>query len=212
MQLIAALIPPGSVRENLAAVVRSVPGDPGELRPVPPALLHTPLASFGNVALGDRQKLAVALRDAVGQCQPLRLSFHGSNALEESGDDSVWATLNGDIEPLTDLAAQIRTAVRRIGFLLDRRNFRGRARVGRITDTTTAPYLHRLVDRLDEYDGPAWVVDEVALVRAQPRGADGHQPPFEVLELVSMSRPLHVPAADTHEASVATRPREWGTR
>jgi RNA 2',3'-cyclic 3'-phosphodiesterase len=165
MRMYAALVPPPAVLEDLAAVVRSVRGGESELDAVPVERMHLPLANFGNVGLTDRVAIQQALTDEVARWAPMRLRFHGGSALVDPGDDSVWAHLEGDLELLTGLGTVLPRVVHRLGFLIDRRLFRTRVRVGRITPATSLGYLERLLSRLDGYAGPAWNAHHVSLLR-----------------------------------------------
>jgi 2'-5' RNA ligase len=165
MQMYASLVPPRSVRDDLAAVVRSVRGGDAELDPVPADLLHLPLGYFGNVGLADRLALHTALQQEAAGWAPLELRFRGGSALVSAGDDAVWAHLEGDLAQLTAMGTLIPRVVHRLGFLIDRRTFVTRVRVGRITPTTSVDYLERLLSRLQGYSGPAWTAHHVALLR-----------------------------------------------
>jgi 2'-5' RNA ligase len=180
MRMSAALIPPPPVLEDLAAVVRSVRGHDTQLEPVPADLMRLPLGNFGNVGLTDRMALQEALTDEVARWAPLQLRFRGGAALVDPGDDSVWAEMSGDLEQLTAMGAVVPRVVHRLGFLIDRRSFRTRMRVGRITPTTSLEFLERLLTRLDGYSGPAWTSHHVSLLR-HLSGDGSSEPMFEVL-------------------------------
>ncbi len=180
MRLSAALLPPGSVLEDLAAVVRSVRGSDVELYPVPPEEMLLPLAHFGNVGLTDRMALREVMEEEVARWAPLELRFRGGSALVDDGDDSVWAQLDGDIEQMVAMGTVIPRVVQRLGFLIDRRVFRTRVRVARITPATTVEFLERLLARLEGYSGPAWTAHDVVLLRRH-LGIDGEKPGFDVL-------------------------------
>ena len=180
MRMSAALIPPPPVLEDLAAVVRSVRGHETQLEPVPAELMRLPLGNFGNVGLTDRMAVQESLADEVSRLAPLQLRFRGGSALVDPGDDSVWAELSGDLEQLTAVGALIPRVVHRLGFLIDRRAFRTRMRVGRITPTTSVEFLERLLSRLDGYSGPAWTSHHVSLLR-HLSGDTASEPVFEVM-------------------------------
>lgn len=187
MRLFAALVPPQGVLDDLTAVVRSVRGAPDELQQLPADLLHVPLANFGNVGLGDALDLREAMLQEMAYWSPLELRFRGGGALEDDGDDSVWARLDGDVEHLSAIGAVVPRVVQRLGFLVDRRFFRPRVRVGRITASTTAKYLERLVERLEGYAGPAWTAYDVALLRARESGPQQTDTAFEVMHLLPLA-------------------------
>jgi len=180
MRMSAALIPPPPVLEDLAAVVRSVRGHETQLEPVPADLMRLPLGNFGNVGLTDRMALQEALTDEVSRWAPLQLRFRGGSALLDPGDDSVWAEMSGDLEQLTAMGSVIPRVVHRLGFLIDRRSFRTRLRVGRITPATSLEFLERLLSRLDGYAGPAWTSHHVSLLR-NLSGDGASEPMYEVM-------------------------------
>lgn len=180
MRMFAALIPPAPVAEDVAAVARSVRGSGQQLEALPADLLHLPLGNFGNVGLADRTALQEALEEEVARWAPMELRFRGGAALEGPGDDSVWARLDGDVELLTAMGNVIPRVVQRLGFLIDRRSFSTRVRIGRITEHTSLEFLERLLDRLDGYCGPAWTAHHVSLLRHRT-GEEDTLPTLDVL-------------------------------
>jgi 2'-5' RNA ligase len=76
----------------------------------------------------------------------------------------LWAGLDGDVQPLVDLAERLRAAVGVLGLPLEDRPFRphltlARWRPGRPADGT-------LPDRLAGYRGPEWPAAEVRLLES----------------------------------------------
>jgi 2'-5' RNA ligase len=185
MRMSAALIPPSAVLEDLAAVVRSVRGSETGLEPVRAERMCLPLGSFGNVGLPDRVALQQALAEDISRRSPFELRFRGGTALVDPRDDSVWAELTGDLEQLTAVGTAIPRVVQRLGFLIDRRSFRTRMRVGRITPATNLQFLERLLSRLGGYSGPAWTTHHISLVR-HLGAAGAADPGFEVLQELPM--------------------------
>ena len=194
MRLFAAIVPPRPVLEELAEVARPdrAPADPrparrGLLRrlsarssaPVAGAAsvddpeldrptldqMYLPITSFGNVTTGDAVKLANALRAEAETWQRPEVRFAGGAALEFPGDESVWAKLDGDIDALMTIGRGVPLLVQRLGFFVDRRQFRPWLSVGTITDHTTAPYLQEIVDALDAFEGRTWTVESVVLMK-----------------------------------------------
>jgi 2'-5' RNA ligase len=213
MRLFAAIVPPRDVLQQVVDVVDSVPStltsDPGPSRwwrrqagkgtrdrsataTVNPELarpeierMHIPITYFGNVTLGDSTKLADALRAKAGTWSRPVVRFAGAAALEFPGDESVWATLDGDVEGLKVVGRGVPEVVKRLGFFVDRRVFRPWLSVGTITDETTAPYLERLVAAIEGMDGRPWTVDAVWLMR-RPAEADSGDA-FEAMERMPLA-------------------------
>jgi 2'-5' RNA ligase len=155
-------------RTPVATETSPVRSGTDELEALEPVKMYLPISGFGNVTLSDSVKLTNALRAEVAAWRRPRLVFSGGAALEFPGDDSVWVKLDGDIDELGVIGRGIPTAVQRLGFFVDRRQFRPWMSVGTITDTTTAPYLERLVAALDAFRGEPWTADAVYLMKWLP--------------------------------------------
>lgn len=151
----------------------------------PGHLLHLRLASFGKVALADSVKVHRSLDREVAEWPSMTFRFRGGAVLEPIGDDSAWATLEGDVEQLIEMANLVVRVVKRLGFLVDRRLPRTLVRVGRITPATTETYLQRLLDRLESYAGPEWTCRDLVLLRVTD-SAEGADPTFEVLHRLAL--------------------------
>jgi RNA 2',3'-cyclic 3'-phosphodiesterase len=173
MRLYAAVVPPAHARQEIADLVRAAGPDSPELAAVPAADLRIPVTGFGNVSQGDAVQLVSTLRREAAAWPRPELRFAGSAALEWPGDDSVWARLDGDVDGVLTIGRGVPPAVKRLGFLVDRRAFRPWMSVGTITDYTTAPYLERLVAALDEYKRPLWTLSTLAVMRKVPLDETG---------------------------------------
>jgi 2'-5' RNA ligase len=215
MRLFAAIVPPREVLQEVVAVVDSVrstldldpePAKWWRRRPsgkghaagaesVPPVnkeldrppieLMHIPITNFGNVTLGDSVKLADALREKAASWSRPEVRFAGAAALEFPGDESIWATLDGDVDGLRVVGRGVPEVVKRLGFFVDRRVFRPWLSVGTITDETTAPYLERLVAAIEGLEGRPWSVDAVSLMR-RPAEAESSDT-FEEMERMPLA-------------------------
>jgi 2'-5' RNA ligase len=182
--LSAAMIPPQSAVDELAALVRSVADDERQFEAVPPAWMHLPVTRFGNVGPGDVTRIVQALREAAAEWAPPRLRFAGAVALEWPGGESVRAALSGEVDGLTAIARQVPTAVEGLGFFVDRRGFRPWVSVGTVNAMTTPPFQSRLVESLGSYTGPEWWLSHLSLVRKSWAKSDELARPFEVVDEV----------------------------
>ena len=165
MRINAAVQPPDYAVEHITRALDSLGLADSQIDWVPHALWLLPLATFGNVALRDAQDLEDLLVKEIGKLQPMEMRLSAITPLPEDGDDSVWVGWDGDVEEMTKLAAAIPVWVRPFGFLLDRRSFKLRMRVARVTPQTTVFDLERIVERLGHYQGPEWLVEDVTLGR-----------------------------------------------
>jgi 2'-5' RNA ligase len=155
-----------------------------ELTAIEPVHMYLPLTGFGNVTLGDSVKLASVLRAEAATWPRPSLTFAGGAALEFPGDESVWVKLDGDVEALKTIGRGVPQAVQRVGYFVDRRQFRPWLSVGTITDTTTAPYLERLVAALDEFRGEWWTAEAVSLMKWLP---DAEREEYEEMERMPLA-------------------------
>jgi RNA 2',3'-cyclic 3'-phosphodiesterase len=206
MRLFAAIVPPQAVLEEVrdaVAGVRTSTGpvkepkrglfgrrsggraDVAEVAPdeelVIPTLreMYLPVTHFGNVTQGDSVQLARALRTEARTWERPTVRFSGGTALEFKGDESVWAKLEGDLDELMTIGRGVPQVVQRLGFFVDRRQFRPWLSVGTITDKTTPPYLEALVAALDGLSSNKWTVETVSLMKRLP---DEGPHAFEVME------------------------------
>jgi 2'-5' RNA ligase len=192
MRLFAAIVPPRAVLEEVLEVVRGVrpvqePVQRKGLRArfgahtqtteqviddeltVPDlAQMYVPLTGFGNVTLGDSVQLSKALRTEAQTWQRPTVRLAGGTALEFRGDESVWAKIIGDMDALQTVGRSVPQVVQRLGFFVDRRQFRPWISVGTITGATTAPYLQSVVDALEGFEGQAWTIESISLMKRLP--------------------------------------------
>jgi len=159
------MLPPETARAELFEVVNAVAPGTAELEVTPVATMWIPVSGFGNVTMRDYDQMLQALRrEATGWPRP-QVRFAGSAALEFEGDRSVWSRVDGDVEGLLTVGRGVPSAVKRLGFVVDRRKFRPWMSVGTITETTTAPCLERLVAALDDFKGEPWTLEALTIVR-----------------------------------------------
>jgi RNA 2',3'-cyclic 3'-phosphodiesterase len=106
--------------------------------------------------------LVEAAAPAVAVAPPMTLRLAGGGRFGSLRRPQVaWTGLDGDVEPLVQLAARLAAVARRLGLPVEDRAFRphltlGRWRPGRPADGG-------LIDRLAAYRGPDWPVTEVRL-------------------------------------------------
>jgi 2'-5' RNA ligase len=136
-----------------------------ELDLIPRERLFLPVAGFGNVTREDAVPLAAALNAAAASWASPSVRLAGGGALEFPDDRSVWAKLDGDIEDLLTVANGVAQSVERRGFFVDRRAFRPWLAVATITGSTTASHLENVVAALDAFEGEAWTIEWISLVK-----------------------------------------------
>jgi hypothetical protein len=189
-----AIVPPRSVLEAVAAVVHSVPEPaepqptpqpkgllgrvgrhraphadppveaPAMLEHVPVERMQLPITGFGNLTTHDAHRLVDAVREAAAGWTPPVVRFAGGTALDFPGDWSVWAKLEGDVDELMTVSRGVPQSVERLGYFVDRRQFRPMMSVATVTAATTGPFLEELVGALDAFRGDEWAV-EISLTK-----------------------------------------------
>jgi 2'-5' RNA ligase len=166
MILSLAFVPPATVLDHIVRSVDLRRASVDGLSVVPRAELHMSMTTFGNVSRGAVPQLVQAVSRAAESWPPApTVRLAGGKALEWPGDTSVWATAQGDVEPMNAVARSIAPAVDRLGFAVDRRRFHSWLPVARVTAETELASLERLLAQLDAYSGPEWVVSQLCLLR-----------------------------------------------
>ncbi len=158
------------------------PPEHDQLDRTPVAGLYIPITTIGNLTQGDSLELRNALRTKAATWERPTLHFSGGTALEWSGDLSVWAKLDGDIDRLALVGAGVPTVVKQLALFVDRRQFRPWLAVGTITEQTTAPYLEELVAALERFHGSSWTQESFSVIKALPETGF-----FEVVEDMALA-------------------------
>ncbi|MDV9169740.1 RNA 2',3'-cyclic phosphodiesterase [Streptomyces sp. W16] len=176
MRLFAALLPPEDVLAQLGAVVdelQVLPGADG-LRWTSRRGWHFTLAFYGEVDEDVVPELSAGLARTARRTEPFGLTVRGGG---QFGDGrALWAGVEGDVSALRQLAEHCEEAA----VAGEHRRYRAHLTVARSREATDVrPYL----DRLDDFAGRPWTVDELVLVRSNlPRsGVSGEQPRYEAV-------------------------------
>jgi RNA 2',3'-cyclic 3'-phosphodiesterase len=126
---------------------------------------HLTLLFLGAVPPDDLPPLSDGVAEAVAAAPPMTLRLAGAGRFGSVRRPQVlWAGLAGDVAELGALASRLQRTARSLRLAVEDRPFRphltlGRWRPGRPADGA-------LADRLGDYWGPDWPVEDVALVRS----------------------------------------------
>jgi RNA 2',3'-cyclic 3'-phosphodiesterase len=157
--------PPPAAHEHLMAALAALRGCPGAPRWSEPARWHLTLLFLGTVPAATVPGLVEAVGPAVAAAGPLRLRLAGAGRFGSRRRPQVaWIGLDGDVAGVTELAARLAAAARRLGLAVEDRPFRPHLTVGRWRPGHPADA--GLMDRLAGYRGPDWPVREVHLVQS----------------------------------------------
>jgi 2'-5' RNA ligase len=201
MRLYAAVVPPQSQVERLFEDL-SAHSDDGALTWTAVEAVRIGLCYFGSLTQTDAARLTARVTVKAAELDSFPLRFSGGGALDEEGDDSVWVGLRGDLDQLSALASAMADTARVDGLMVDRRAYRPRFPVARITANTTVPRLQTIVDTLTAYEGDAWNVTELALI--EPRLSSEHTAfqSFDVVAVLPLAaRPVASETGDGDEPS-----------
>ncbi|MEO6790458.1 MAG: RNA 2',3'-cyclic phosphodiesterase [Ornithinibacter sp.] len=178
MRLFVALTPPEDVVEHLDAFLDPRRDTPAPLRWSPPEQWHVTLAFMPSVPDHVVDDLVAGLEVLATHHSPDEISVGGGGCFPDvTRARVVWAGIRGG-SSLASLARGARSAAANIGAAPEGGAFVPHltlARLGRPTDAT------RWVRVLDAYAGPAWLVDEVALVESHLPREKAHRPRHQVL-------------------------------
>jgi len=163
MRLNAALMPSEDAVKHLAAALRDPAGEQDLVHWLRPGHWTCQLAAFGNVSRNDLEPIETLISTEVASRRPLDLWLAHVVALPDPGDHHIWVEVHGDTDALAEVAFGIPDWVRPSGFVLDRRSFKPRIQLGRVTSRTTPAFLEALIERLGSYEGPVWTAGQVLL-------------------------------------------------
>ncbi|MEU6820338.1 RNA 2',3'-cyclic phosphodiesterase [Streptomyces atriruber] len=180
MRLFAAVLPPDSATSELADAARVLKGLPGAdaLRWTARDSWHFTLAFMAEVDEAAVPDLTGRLERAAHRTPPFSLALRGGGHF---GERALWAGATGDVRALRLLAQRADAAARKAGVTMEEhRHYRPHLTLARGRgETGLGPY----VDALAAFEGTAWTVGELTLVRSNlPRsGVPGERPRYEAV-------------------------------
>ena len=119
-------------------------------------------------------ELVDAAGEAVAAAPAMRLRVAGAGRFGAVRRPQVfWAGLDGDVEPLVELAGRLAAAARELGLPVEDRPFRPHLTLGRWVPRRPAD--GNLPEVLARYRGPAWPVTEVRLVESHLGAASPYE-------------------------------------
>ncbi|TQN27666.1 2'-5' RNA ligase [Haloactinospora alba] len=182
MRLFLAVYPTGEVLDGVAEAVR-------ELRDANPRLRwtgrddwHLTLLFLGEVSeegIGDlRERFAAE----IPRHPRMRLAVRGAGTFPGDAASArvLWAGIEGDVDPLADLAGAVSRTARRAGVAVQRRPYVPHVTLARSREPVDASELRT---ELLEFATPFWEAGEVHLVHSRP----GQQPRYRTVDTWALS-------------------------
>jgi 2'-5' RNA ligase len=184
MRAFVAVLPPPEVVQHLDGFL-SVRREAATFRWSDPDQWHVTLAFTDSLPDRSFDELDDLLAGAAGRHDSFGMHIAGGGAFPHAdGARVLLAALEPDA-PMDGLAAACRSALSRAGARVDGQRFRPHvtlARLGRPAGVT--PWVRLL----DAYDGPRWMVSEVALVASHLGEGPRRRPRYEVLGAYALGR------------------------
>ena len=166
MRLFVGLAPPTAVLNDLDAACTPLRPGRGDLRWTSRELWHITLAFLGEVSEGSLDRLLPRLERGARRHPAFGLSLAGAGAFPSPERANVlWSGLSGDRKALGELAMSVSAGARRAGAPPPDQGRRYRPHVTLARCRMPAD-VRAIVDDLSGYQGPAWTVDEIYLIRS----------------------------------------------
>ena len=186
MRMFVALMPPAEAIEDLDAFLEPRRAA-GEFRWATPEQFHLTLAFLAKVEDRHLDELVERLGRAAERRTSFPTRVAGGGAFPNVGRARIlWAGLDLD-EPgrteLDRLATGARAAASRTGISVDGQRFRPHVTLARLGRPTEVSNWVRL---LENYAGPAWTADTVALIASHLGEGHGGRPRYEVVEELTL--------------------------
>jgi 2'-5' RNA ligase len=132
---------------------------------IPAGRLCVPIASFGNVTMGDALRVAESLKEEANQWATPTVRFSGVTVHEVAGRRSVALTLEGDVDDLQAVARSITQCVQRRGFRFDRRKFHPMLEVATVGESASSSQVVSFLNNLEGFQGEPWTIDHLSLLK-----------------------------------------------
>jgi 2'-5' RNA ligase len=171
-----AVDPPDDARVHLEQSLEPLRDAAGAPRWVAPDRWHLTLLFLGAVPEDRVPPLAAVAGDVVGSAPAMSMRLAGAGRFGPLRRPQVfWAGLDGDVQPLADLAAGLAAAARGLDLPVEDRPFRAHLTLGRWPPRRPADGT--LPEWLAGYRGPVWRVGEVRLIESHL----GRASPYETV-------------------------------
>jgi RNA 2',3'-cyclic 3'-phosphodiesterase len=178
VRLFVGLAPPAAVLDHLDAACAPFRPVRDDLRWTSRELWHVTLAFLGEVSEETLDRLAPGLERAAGRHRAFTLSVAGAGSFANPARANVlWSGMSGDRRALAGLAESVSAAARGAGATPPDadRGFTPHLTLARCR----APVdVREIVATLGRYQGPAWRVEEIYLIRSTL----DRQPRYETLD------------------------------
>lgn len=158
------------VRARLATLCKALAETRARVRWVRPDAMHLTLVFIGDVPDGMSPALSNAVQESVAGIGPFTLNVTGTGFFGKGKSPRViWAGVQAEDAPLTDLQSRLATAMRALDLQIDDRPYSPHLTIGRVRGRTHVdPLLQALEAHAEEEFGEV-PVNDVRLMRSELR-------------------------------------------
>ncbi|MET9920025.1 RNA 2',3'-cyclic phosphodiesterase [Streptomyces sp. NPDC006435] len=160
VRVFIALAPPDHAKEELARELRPAYGTHPQMRWNRVEDWHITLAFLGELPVGTVPLLRPPLAGLAAEHRPLRLALRGSGNFD---DRVLWSGIDGDLDGLHVLAADVRTAVENCGVAFESRPLRPHLTLARARRGDRSS-VGEIAERIAGFTGLRWHTERLHLV------------------------------------------------
>ncbi|MDK0517673.1 RNA 2',3'-cyclic phosphodiesterase [Streptomyces sp. ML-6] len=160
VRVFIALAPPDHAKEELARELRPAYGTHPRMRWNRVEDWHITLAFLGELPVGTVPLLRPPLAGLAADHQPLRLALRGSGNFD---DRVLWSGIEGDLDGLHMLAADVRTTVKNCGVAFTERPLRPHLTLARARRGDRSS-VGEIAEGLAGFTGRQWHTERLHLV------------------------------------------------
>ncbi|WP_405708217.1 MULTISPECIES: RNA 2',3'-cyclic phosphodiesterase [unclassified Streptomyces] len=160
VRLFIALAPPDDAKDELARELRPAYGTHPQMRWNRIEDWHITLAFLGELPVETVPLLRPPLAGLAADHRPLRLALRGNGNFD---DRVLWSGIDGDLDGLYALAADVRTAVRNCGVAFEERPLRPHLTLARARRGDRSS-VGEIAERLAGFTGRRWDAGRLHLV------------------------------------------------
>jgi RNA 2',3'-cyclic 3'-phosphodiesterase len=159
---------PGDVCRMLAGLQNDVRRYGFRIRWVPTGGLHLTLRFLGDISPLEKDRAAAAVAAAATGCPPFSLQAAGTGVFPGIRRPRVlWAGLDGDVERLQRLAANLETALHAAGFPREKKPYRGHLTLGRFKGAADRTRLETAIRDTAPFRSEPFPVTRVVLLESR---------------------------------------------
>lgn len=168
---------PSEIKSGIAQISRDIKKADLDIRLVKTDNIHLTLLFLGDVNEDDIPFIKEALNDACSVYAPFRVCLKGAGVFPNKRRPRVlWLGLEGELERLSLLRANLEERLEPIGIKKEKRGFKAHLTLGRFKKKVPDYLLKELLEKHANFVSEEWLLDELILFRSilKPTGAEYH--------------------------------------